>query len=99
MEICKLILHSCTNSPEFLAGLCSEKHAKLLMCVRERLKFEAPDTDIKEQEMSVTTVEEDAFIDIKLEETSVVKFEEEILVDTKEDFLGDLGLSIITYIL
>ena len=41
------------------------------------------------EEMSVITVEADAFIDVQEEETSVVKFEEQILVDTKEeDFTG-----------
>ena len=65
-------------------GLCSEKSANLLICMRERIKVEATDMDKKEEEMSVITVEEDAFIDIKLEETSVVKFEEEMLVVQKK---------------
>jgi hypothetical protein len=51
--------------------------------MRERIKVEATDMD-KKEEMSVITVEEDAFIDIKLEETSVVKFEEEMLVVQKK---------------
>ena len=46
--------------------------------------------DIKEEEMSVIKVEEDAFMDIKEEETSFLKFEE-VLVDIKEDFPGDVN--------
>ena len=88
MGNCVLILQSCTNSTEFLAGLCIEKSATLLMCMRERIEVEATDMDIKEGEMSVIKVEGCAFMDIKEEETCVVKFEE-MLVDTKEeDFTG-----------
>jgi hypothetical protein len=45
------------------------------MCTRVKIKVEATGMVIKE-EMSVITVEGDAFIDVQEEETSVVKFEE-----------------------
>jgi hypothetical protein len=57
-------------------------------CERLRIKVEATDMDIIEEEISVIKVEEDAFMDIKEEETSSLKFEE-VLVDTKPDFPGD----------
>ena len=88
MGNCVLILQSFTNSRKLLVGLCSEKSAKLSGDMHEgfRIKFDATNMDIKEEEMSVIKVEEDSFLDVKEEETSVVKFEEEMLVDTKEDF-------------
>jgi len=55
---------------------------------RLRIKVEATDMDIIEEEMSVIKVEVDAFMDIKEEETSSLKFED-VLVDTKQDFPGD----------
>jgi len=94
MGNCMLILQSCTNSPKFLAGLCSEKSATMSGDAHERvrIKVEATDMDIKVEEMSVLKVEEDTFVDIKEEETSVVKVEEEMLVGPKEkDFLGDIN--------
>jgi hypothetical protein len=44
--------------------------------MRVKIKVEATDMDIKQEGMSVITVEGDAFIDVKEEEASVVKFEE-----------------------
>jgi hypothetical protein len=87
-----LILQSFTNSPKFLAGLCSEKSATLSGDAHERvrIKAEATDMDIKVEEMSMITVEEATFMDIKEEKISVVKFEEKLLVDIKEDFPGDV---------
>jgi len=35
MENFMLILQSCTNSPEFLVGLCIEKSESLLMRMKE----------------------------------------------------------------
>jgi len=91
MENCMLILQSWRNSPEFLVGLCIEKSATLLMCMRVKIKVEATDMGIKEGEMSVTKVEEDTFINIKEEETSFVKIEEEMLVDVKENLTDDVN--------
>jgi hypothetical protein len=62
------------------------------MHMRVRIKVDATDMDIKEQEMSVITVEEGTFIDIKEVETSVVKFEE-MLADTKEENFTGTGNS------
>ena len=93
MGNCMLILQSCTNSPKYLACMCSERSATMSGDAHERvrIKVEATDMNIKEEEMSVLKVEEGTFLDIKEEKTSVVKFEEEILVDPKEkDFLGDI---------
>jgi hypothetical protein len=46
--------------------------------------------DIKQEEISVIKVEEDAFMDAEEEENSFLKFEE-VLVDIKEDFRGDVN--------
>jgi len=93
MGNCMLVLQSFTNSPKFLAGLCSEKSATFSGGAYERvmIKAEATDMDIKVEETSVITIEEATFMDIKEEKISVVKFEEKLLVDTKEeDFPGDV---------
>ena len=93
MGNCVLILQSCTNSPKYLAGLCSQKSATMSGDAHEsvRIKVEASNMDIKE-EMAVIKFEEDTFVDIKEEEISVEKFEEGILVDPKEeDSLGGIN--------
>jgi len=46
------------------------------MCMRVKIKVEATDMDIKQEEMSVITVKGEEFINVKEEEASVVKFEE-----------------------
>ena len=62
-----LILQICTNSPKYLAGLCSEKSATLSGDAHERvrIKDEATDKNMKEEELSVMKVEEDTFVDVK----------------------------------
>jgi hypothetical protein len=80
-----LILQSCTNSPNVLVDLCSEKSATLCGDVHGSIgtAVGATDMDIVVEEMSVVKVEEDRFVDIKREDVSDVQFEDEILIDTK----------------
>jgi hypothetical protein len=77
-----LILQNCTNSPQILGGLCSDKNATLPGDVHWSVGI--ADMDIMVEEMSVVKFEEDAYMDIKGEELSVVKFEDVILINTIE---------------
>ena len=56
-----------------------------------RIKVEATDMDIKEEEMSVITVEEETFLEKKEEQISVLKAEKLLVYRNEQDFCGDVN--------
>jgi hypothetical protein len=85
---CMVVLQSCTNSLNGVAGLCSGRSATSSGDVPEAVSIMAEDVadmDIQIELISVIKVEGYTGLDVKEEEIPVVKFEEETAIDVKQE--------------